>query len=96
MANVDATADQPEVTYYALLSDAGMPTGIVRRTHLPHGTQDDSVRRDLSWQPTEFLYKYWLGHNDNDYREISAGEAEALIDHWRIKWAREDGVEGTD
>jgi hypothetical protein len=86
--------DQPEVTYYAMLSDAGVPTGIVRRTHLPHGTQDESFRRDLSWRPTEFLLKYALGHTDRDYKQISAEEAESLMNSWRVKWAREDGVEG--
>jgi hypothetical protein len=85
--------DQPEVTYYALLSDAGVPTGIVRRTHLPLMTKDESFRRDLSWRPTEFLLKYELGHNDIDYKEISAEEARSLIDSWRTKWAREDGAE---
>ncbi|NTY59863.1 hypothetical protein [Mycolicibacterium sphagni] len=85
--------DQPEVTYYAILSDAGVPTGLVRRTHLPVGTEDESFRRDLTWRPTEFLYKYWLGHNDIDYKEISAEEALSLADSWRQEWAREDGVE---
>jgi hypothetical protein len=82
--------DQPEVTFYALLTDAGEPAGLVRRTHLPQVPKDESLRRDLSWRPTEFLRKYQLGHNDNDYREISAEDASALIEHWRIKWARED------
>ena len=86
--------DQREVTYYAILSDAGVPTGIVRRTHLSVGTEDESFRRDLTWCPTEFLRKYSLGHNDRDYREISAVEAQSLIDSWRLRWAREDGAEG--
>jgi len=86
--------DQQKVAYYAILSDAGAPTGIVRRTHLPHGTQDESFRRDLSWGPTEFLRKYKLGHTDIDYKEISAEEAHSLAESWRQEWAREDGVEG--
>lgn len=86
--------DQSEVTYYALLSDAGVPTGIVRRTHLPIHHKDESFRRDLSWGPTEFLHKYRLGTTDIDYKEISAEEAESLMDSWRLEWAREDGVRG--
>lgn len=93
MANGDETVDQPEVTYYAILSDAGVPTGLVRRTQVPHGTEDESFRRDLSWRPTEFLRKYKLGHNEIDYKEISAEEAQSLATSWRQEWAREDALE---
>lgn len=81
---------QPNITYYALLTDAGRPVGLVRRTHIAPYPRDESLRRDLTWRPTEFLRRYALGHNDTDYKEISEHEAETLIEQWRHKWARED------
>lgn len=85
--------DQPDVTYYALLTDKGEPAGLVRRTHLSPVPKDESLRRDLSWRPTEFLRRYHLGHNENDYREISVADAENLIERWRRKWASEDAAQ---
>ena len=82
--------EESEITYFALLTDEGLPAGLIRRTQRPLVPLDESLRRDLSWRPTEFLRKYQLGHNENDYREISADEAQALIESWRVKWRRED------
>ncbi|TGD89326.1 hypothetical protein BayCH28_08265 [Mycolicibacterium sp. CH28] len=82
--------EEPEITYFALLTDEGVPAGLIRRTQRPLVPLDESLRRDLSWRPTEFLRKYQLGHNENDYRKISADEAQALIESWQVKWRRED------
>ncbi len=51
----------PEITYYALLTDEGVPAGLIRRIHLPLVPLDESLRRDLSWRRKEFLRKYQLG-----------------------------------
>ncbi|WP_328352507.1 hypothetical protein OG976_19890 [Mycobacterium sp. NBC_00419] len=80
------TVEEP-VSYFALLDDAGRPVGLLRRTHGQPLPRDESLRRDFSWRPSEFLRKYELGHNDYDYKEISARDAEVLIARWRIKWA---------
>lgn len=78
--------DEAEVRYFALLNRAGDPAGLLRRAK---GRRDESLRRDLSWQPSEFLRRYELGRNEYDYKEITSDEAERLIEHWRVKWAQE-------
>jgi hypothetical protein len=86
---------EPRVTYYALLAGDRTrenPSGIVRRTHTD-APVDESFRRDLTWQPTEYLRRYFLGHNDTDHVEISEDEADAVIARWRAKWAIEDALE---
>jgi hypothetical protein len=40
---------------------------------------DEVLQRDLQWHPTEALYRYLLGHNDNDYVEITEEEANTVI-----------------
>jgi hypothetical protein len=82
-----------EFTYYVMVTDDGVPAGLVRRTNRPLVPIDEALRRDLSWGPTEFLRRHQLGHNETDYREISAAEAGALIEHWGEKWAREGADE---
>lgn len=82
--------EQPTVTYYALLTDDGRPAGLVRRIHVSPCPRDESLRRDLTWRPTEYLRRYARGHNDTDYAEISTREAEELIEQWRLKWSEED------
>lgn len=78
-----------KVTYYALLDDDGTVSGILRRTEDGPVFTDETFRRDLTWQPSEFLRKYHLGHNDSDYREITAEEAMKKVDEWTRKWAQE-------
>ena len=51
---------------------------------------DEYFGRDMQWHPTEHLHRYWLGHNDDDHEEISADEAQAIIDRWCAKWTQED------
>ena len=76
----------PKVSYYALVNDrhpVGDPSGIVRRTHTEPRPVDEALGRDMEWHPTEFLYRHWLGHNDQDYVEITEEAALALISRWK-------------
>ncbi|MFC4908915.1 hypothetical protein [Actinomadura gamaensis] len=76
----------PDTTYYALVNDdhpAERPAGLVRRIHTVPVPTDEILTRDLTWQPTDFLHRYWLGHNDQDYVEITEAHADAVIDAWR-------------
>jgi hypothetical protein len=82
-------SSEGQVTYYALLDSKGNPGGLLRRTRGGPVPIDETFRRDLTWQPSEFLRKYYLGHNDMDYREISSEEAASLIEKWTKKWAGE-------
>lgn len=82
----------PKITYYALVDDGyppEHPTGIVRRTHTEPLPVDEAFGRNLQWHPTEFLYRHWLGHNEQDYVEISEEAAQAVIARWREEWREE-------
>ncbi|MBS2963328.1 hypothetical protein KGA66_09745 [Actinocrinis puniceicyclus] len=82
--------DEPAVRYFALISDGGTAddaTGLVRRTHTRPVPTDEAIGNDLDWHPTEYLYLYWLGHNDQAHVEVSAEFAAQLVQRWRAKAA---------
>jgi hypothetical protein len=79
----------PKITYYASVTPAhgrSNPVGLLRRIHTQPEPTDEVFRRDLQWHPTEALYRYWLGHNDNDYVEITEEEANNIIARWRERF----------
>lgn len=80
---------ESKITYYDLLSDDGTVGGILRRTHGGQVPVYETFRRDLTWKPSEFLKRYYIGRVDNDYREISSSEAFDKIAKWTKKWATE-------
>ncbi|WP_084219387.1 hypothetical protein [Spirillospora albida] len=76
----------PEITYYAILDEGfapSRPAGIVRRVHATPRPTDEAFTRNMQWEPTEFLVLHWLGHNDEDYVEITAQQAQEVIDRWK-------------
>lgn len=78
-----------KTTYYALIDETHppeRPTGIVRRIHTSPVPTDEVFARDLQWRPTEFLRRYWLGHTDRDYVEITEELANAVIASWRQEY----------
>lgn len=84
---------EPEITYYATLAGSRSrdePSGIVRRIHTSPMPIDEVFRRDTQWHPTEYLRRYFLGHNDTDHEEITAEHAQAVIDRWCTKWGQEE------
>lgn len=84
---------EPRITYYAVLGGdrtRDNPSGLVRRIHTTPRSTDEAFGRDLRWHPTEYLRRYFLGHNDDDHEEITLEEAATVISRWRVKWADED------
>lgn len=84
---------EPQITYYAKLAGDRTrenPIGIIRRIHTSPMPTDEAFGRDSQWHPTEYLRRYFIGHTDDDHEEISAEEAQAVIDRWTTKWAQED------
>ncbi|GHF89233.1 hypothetical protein [Streptomyces thermodiastaticus] len=78
----DATG---RITYYAKISEGhprSNPRGIVRRRLVGREktTYDEAFTRNLRWEPTEYLRRYELGHNEVDHVEISEREAAAFIE----------------
>lgn len=83
------------VSYYALLAGGRTrenPSGLVRRTHTSPPV-DEVFRRDLTWQPTEYLERYRLGHNDTEHVEIPEDEANAVLARWRAAWPLQDALD---
>ncbi|MEU5883203.1 hypothetical protein [Spirillospora sp. NPDC047279] len=78
--------ETPKITYYALIDDAHpveRPAGIMRRIHAEPISVDEAFTKNMEWEPTEFLRLHYLGHNEDDYVEISQSHAEAVIAGWK-------------
>ncbi|MEV7024158.1 pentapeptide repeat-containing protein [Kitasatospora sp. NPDC093558] len=68
--------------YYALFNETCSredPFGLVRQSTADGIDVDEAFTRNLRWEPTEYLRRYYLGHNDTDHAEITRAEAEAFI-----------------
>jgi hypothetical protein len=52
----------------------------VRRRIVDGVTCDEGFTRNLRWEPTQYLRRYALGHNDVDHVEISEADAEAFVE----------------
>ncbi|WDN55921.1 hypothetical protein [Streptomyces clavuligerus] len=79
---LDALDAEGEITYYAKTDAANSrssPQGIVRRRIDEDRMDDEAFTRNLRWEPTEYLRRYELGHNDIDHVEITEIEAAAFI-----------------
>ncbi|MEV0116999.1 pentapeptide repeat-containing protein [Streptomyces sp. NPDC050844] len=80
-------------TYYARICEEfprGNPAGIVRRRRAGTTVRDDAFTRNLRWEPTEYLRRYALGHNDVDHVEITSAEADAFVHRITRKHRAED------
>ncbi|MER6912644.1 hypothetical protein ABT354_13330 [Streptomyces sp. NPDC000594] len=83
-ATLDALDAEGEITYYAK-TDAdkprSSPRGIVRRrVDDEDRTWDEAFTRNLRWEPTEYLRRHELGHNDTEPERIGEVEAAAFIE----------------
>lgn len=70
------------VTYYAKISETSPrsnPKGLLRRCRVDGRLVDERFVRTLEWETTDFFQLQRLGHNDDDYVEISKAEADAFI-----------------
>ncbi len=85
-----------ETTYYfatnPLLPEKGVISILRRRRRSGGGARpvDEVFARDGRWHETEYLHRYWLGHDDDDLLEVSEAEADALISRWTGKDVVED------
>lgn len=72
-----------EVTYLAKITETHpreFPRGVVRRRIVDGVRHDEAYTRRLRWEPTEYLTRYWLGHNDVDHVEVGKSEVDAFIE----------------
>ena len=81
-----------EITYYEVtLADGSYdnPAGLVRRRQLTTGAiEDEILRHDMTWQPDSLIAEWRRGDAVEELHEISVGEAEALMERFRQKWAQ--------
>ena len=77
------------ITYYAVINiatSADPPSGLARRTQDDVGIADEALQRDLTWRPTSVIVEWKRDAMDFDLIEISAAEAERLIERFRVAW----------
>ncbi len=81
-----------KITYYEVTIADGSednPAGLVRRRQLSNGAiEDEILRHDMSWQPDSLIVEWRRGDAVEELHEISAGEADALMERFRQKWAQ--------
>jgi hypothetical protein len=81
------------ITYYEISIPDGSgdnPAGLARRRQLTDGgIEYELLRRDMSWWPDSLIAEWRRGDAVEELVEISAGEAEALIERFRQKWGHQ-------
>jgi hypothetical protein len=80
------------VKYYAIVGSGRTPqnpSGLARRVISADGQVDEALRRNLSWQRDAAIMEWEHGDAGADLVEISEAEAQALVERFREKWARE-------
>lgn len=82
-----------ETVYYAIVRDGQAvndAAGLARRTHTPQGRLDEAIRKNLTWERDSVIYEWERGEElGTDLVEISAEEAERLIEGFRQKWGEQ-------
>jgi len=79
-----------DVTYYALVSagrSAQTPSGLARRRNDGAGRVDETLSRDLTWQPNSAIIEWEYGEVGTDLVEISDAAAQRLVARFRVLWA---------
>lgn len=82
-----------KVTYYAIVDDLSSreePAGVLRRIEHENGERDEAFTRNLEWKRSASLYSYERGNRDAEFYEISADEAERIVERIR-RAARGEG-----
>ena len=83
---------QERIDYYAIVGVSRTienPSGLARRNYTSAGRVDESLHRDLSWQPTSAVTQWEYGNSAGELVKISAAEAERLIEGFRQKWGEQ-------
>jgi hypothetical protein len=79
------------VTYYEITLADGSgdnPAGLARRRRPDDGAVvDEMLRHDLSWQPDGVIVEWKRGDSVEQLREITAAEADDLVERFRLRWA---------
>lgn len=88
---VETVGPPDNVFYYAKIDETHPrtdPRGIVRRRVVDGTAHDEAFTRNLRWEPTEYLKRYELGHNDVEHLKITLGEAEEFVQRMTREFSR--------
>ena len=80
------------ITYYAIVGQGDTvdrPRGLLRRLEHDDGTEDEGLRRDLSWRQTSMIIEYENGNGDDQLVEVSHAQAGRIVQHFKERFARE-------
>jgi hypothetical protein len=79
-----------QLQYYVIVAGHGSraASGMARRTYTQAGPVDETLRRDLSWQPDSAIAEWEYGDLDAELVKISEQEAENLLQAFRARWDR--------
>ena len=81
---------QDKVTYYAVVNDLSTrerPAGVFRRTYTDGGRSDEAFTRNLRWEYSTSLISAERGDLDNEFIEITEGEANQIVERIRAEVA---------
>ena len=77
------------VQFYAIVTvsrTVRAASGLARRTFAPEGPIDETLRRDMSWQPDSAIVEWEYGDVGAELVRVSEAEADQLTDSFRAKW----------
>jgi hypothetical protein len=78
-----------KITYYAVVdhrATAEKPYGLVRRLEHDDGPEDETLRRDFSWQFTPAIAEWKRGDLSYELVEVSHAQASKIIEYFRGQW----------
>jgi hypothetical protein len=78
-----------KVKYYEIVGvgrTADNPSGLARRQFTAEGRVDESLRKDLTWGPTNAVTDWEYGNHPGELVEVSDEEAARIIERFREKW----------
>jgi hypothetical protein len=78
-----------QVQYYAIVTvsrNMRAASGLARRTFEPEGPVDETLRRDLSWQPDSVIVEWEYGDVGAELVRVSDDEADRLTESFQSRW----------
>jgi hypothetical protein len=78
-----------KITYFAVVNGhttVDKPYGLVRRLEHDDGPEDETLRKDLSWEFTPAIVEWKRGDLSYELVEVSHEQASKIIEYFRDKW----------
>ena len=78
-----------QVQYYAIITISRAvraASGLARRTFEADGPVDETLCRDLTWQPDSAIVEWEYGDVGAELVRVSEPEADQLAESFRAKW----------